>query len=209
MENENQTQEVNEEVDVSTEENESKDSNLDQNTDKETKTYTEDDFNKKLDEMFTKKFSELKADNERKLKEEKKRAKMSAEERINDDLKQAEERAKQAEEALSLRNSADQITSSLKENGISMDTISSDLINILNSTDEDVANKNVEALVDFKNAIAEEVRKELSQGSTPRVNGGTATKTVTGEDFKKMDTAERVQFSREHPEEFKQITGGH
>lgn len=56
-------------------------------------------------------------------------------------------------------------------------------------------------------SVEKKIREEAMKG-TPKPTGGSGSNTVTKESFAKMSLAEQYQFSKEHPEEYKQLYGG-
>ena len=58
-------------------------------------------------------------------------------------------------------------------------------------------------LTSVEKKIREEVLKD-----TPKPGGGNSSPTVTKEIFSKMSLAEQYEFSKSHPEEYKQLYGG-
>ena len=56
-------------------------------------------------------------------------------------------------------------------------------------------------------AVEKKVRSELTKG-TPKAGGGNSGSGVTKETLLKMSSGERLKFSQEHPEEYKQLYGG-
>ena len=56
-------------------------------------------------------------------------------------------------------------------------------------------------------AVEKKVREEALKG-TPKPTGGGGSPIVTKESFSKMSVAEQYKFSKEHPEEYKQLYGG-
>lgn len=57
----------------------------------------------------------------------------------------------------------------------------------------------------------ETVEKKIRESvlkDTPKPNGGNGSPTITKETFSKMSMAEQYKFSKEHPEEYKQLYGG-
>ena len=56
----------------------------------------------------------------------------------------------------------------------------------------------------FKKAVADEVKKRLTGGNTPKVGYDTAT--ITKQDFDKMTLAQQAQLFNENPELYKKLT---
>ena len=55
-------------------------------------------------------------------------------------------------------------------------------------------------------SVEKKIREEVLT-STPRPTGGNGSETMTLEKFKKMPIEEQFKFSKEHPEEYKQLYG--
>ena len=56
-------------------------------------------------------------------------------------------------------------------------------------------------------AVRKEIRSEILK-ETPKPGGGNSDKPMTKEEFRKMSSQERYEFSVNHPEEYKQLYGG-
>ena len=56
-------------------------------------------------------------------------------------------------------------------------------------------------------AMEKKIRSEVLK-DTPKPDGGNSSNTMTKENFRKMSSAERYEFSQKHPEEYKQLYGG-
>ena len=85
--------------------------------------------------------------------------------------------------------------------------------------DEALANETAEAMVSgdvdkvFANqkkhteSVEKKIREEVLKGS-PRPTGGSGQQSMTKETFSKMSVANQYKFSKEHPEEYKEMYGG-
>ena len=56
-------------------------------------------------------------------------------------------------------------------------------------------------------AVEKKIRSNILK-DTPKPEGGNSGKTMTKEDFRKMSTQERYEYSVNHPEEYKELYGG-
>ena len=85
--------------------------------------------------------------------------------------------------------------------------------------DESLADETAEAMVNgeldkvFTNqkkhieSVEKKVRSELTKG-TPKPDGGNSGVGITKEALLKMSSGERLKFSQEHPEEYRELYGG-
>lgn len=56
-------------------------------------------------------------------------------------------------------------------------------------------------------SVGKKIREEVLK-DTPKPTGGSGTNTVTKESFRKMSAQERYEFSKSHPDEYKELYGG-
>lgn len=56
-------------------------------------------------------------------------------------------------------------------------------------------------------AVEKKIREDVLR-DTPKPEGGSSSNTMTKEKFREMSANERYEFSKSHPEEYKQIYGG-
>lgn len=56
-------------------------------------------------------------------------------------------------------------------------------------------------------AVAQKIRSDILK-DTPKPDGGNGSGTITIEKLKEMSVEERLKFSEEHPDEYKQLYGG-
>ena len=99
-------------------------------------------------------------------------------------------------------------------------TISENKVRLLSlGYDDALANDVAEAMVNgdtdkvfdaqkkHLNSLEKRIREEVLK-NTPKPDGGNSSPTVTKETFSKMSLAEQYEFSKSHPEEYKQLYGG-
>ena len=148
-------------------------------------------------EVFDKTASEL-ADSKKQLRE-----KMSA-----DEIKAKEDAEKQAK----LQNDYDALVRKV--------ALSENKAKLLGLGYEDkLATETAEAMIDgnlekvFANqkkhleAVEKKIREDVLR-DTPKPEGGNSSNAMTKEKFREMSANERYEFSKAHPEEYKQIYGG-
>ena len=56
-------------------------------------------------------------------------------------------------------------------------------------------------------SVGKKIREEVLK-DTPKPTGGSGSNTVTIENFRKMSPQERYEFSKSHPDEYKELYGG-
>ncbi len=129
--------------------------------------------------------------------------------KMTDDEKKAKEDAEKLEQ---LQKSYNEL---LKEKNIS--SYKSELLAL--GYEDKLASETAEAMVNgetakvFANqkkhqeAVAQKIRSDILK-DTPKPDGGNGSGTITLEKFKEMSVEERLKFSEEHPDEYKQLYGG-
>lgn len=135
--------------------------------------------------------------------------KKELQEKMSDDEKKAKETAEELEK---FKNGYNEL---LKEKNIA--SYKSDLLAL--GYEDKLASETAEAMVNgetakvFANqkkhqeAMAQKIRSDILK-ETPKPDGGNGSGTITLEKLKEMSTEERLKFSEEHPEEYKQLYGG-
>ena len=135
--------------------------------------------------------------------------KKELQEKMSDDEKKAKESAEEIEK---LRSDYNEL---LKEKNIS--TYKSELLAL--GYEDKLASDTAEAMVNgdikkvslnqkkHQEAVAQKIRSDILK-ETPKPGGGNGSGTMTIEKLKEMTTEERLKFSEEHPEEYKQLYGG-
>ena len=128
---------------------------------------------------------------------------------MSDDEKKAKESAEEIEK---LRNDYNEL---LKEKNIS--TYKSELLAL--GYEDKLASDTAEAMVNgdirkvfvnqkkHQESVAQKIRSDILK-ETPKPDGGNGSGTVTIEKLKEMSVEERLKFSEEHPDEYKQLYGG-
>jgi hypothetical protein len=129
--------------------------------------------------------------------------------KMTDDEKKAKEDAEKLEQ---LQKSYNEL---LKEKNIS--SYKSELLAL--GYEDKLASETAEAMVNgetakvFANqkkhqeAVAQKIRSDILK-DTPKPDGGNGSGTMTIEKLKEMSVEERLKFSEEHPDEYKQLYGG-
>ena len=56
-------------------------------------------------------------------------------------------------------------------------------------------------------SVEKKIREDV-QNSTPKPTGGSGKTTLTKEQFRAMNAQERYEFSKSHPDEYKELYGG-
>lgn len=135
--------------------------------------------------------------------------KKELQEKMSDDEKKAKETAEELEK---FKNGYNEL---LKEKNIA--SYKSDLLAL--GYEDKLASETAEAMVNgettkvFANqkkhqeAMAQKIRSDILK-ETPKPDGGNGSGTITLEKLKEMSTEERLKFSEEHPEKYKQLYGG-
>lgn len=126
-----------------------------------------------LDRIIAKKFADWKAKEEKAVKEAERLAKLSAEEKANEERDAAIKRAEDAERKLSRLNLAKEARTILSADGV---TISDVLLDVLVSEDADSTKANISAFVKMYKADVEAAVKERIAGKAPK-SGGKASMT--------------------------------
>lgn len=129
---------------------------------------------------------------------------------IEQRMKDIEEQFAQKERALALDRNELEAKKVLSAAGISDDEIAS-VIGSIVSEDADKTVSGATALAALvtgqKTLAAENERKKMMSGTTKPQGSSGATKTVTREQFAKMDYAQMEKLFEENPELFKQLNG--
>lgn len=127
---------------------------------------------------------------------------------IEQRMKDIEEQFAQKERALALDRNELEAKKVLSAAGISDDEIAS-VIGSIVSEDADKTVSGATALAELvtgqKTLAAENERKKMMSGTTKPQGSSGATKTVTREQFSKMDYAQMEKLFEENPELFKQL----
>lgn len=118
--------------------------------------------------------------------------------------KEKDDQIKQLQDQLKLTNAKVQTNEVLKEAGLS---VSSELLDMIVSTDDEKTYANTKAQIDFANAVQDAVRKEYLTGTTPKDTGNTI-KNITETDFGKMTYDQKAKLQKDNPDLFKKMTGG-
>ena len=135
-------------------------------------------------------------------------AKVAESKTIEQRMKDIEEQFAQKERALALDRNELEAKKVLSAAGISDDEIAS-VIGSIVSEDADKTVSSATALATLvtgqKTMAAEAERKKMMSGTTKPQGSSGATKTVTREQFAKMDYAQMEKLFEENPELFKQL----
>ena len=135
-------------------------------------------------------------------------AKVAESKTIEQRMKDIEEQFAQKERALALDRNELEAKKVLSAAGISDDEIAS-VIGSIVSEDADKTVSSATALATLvtgqKTMAAENERKKMMSGTTKPQGSSGATKTVTREQFAKMDYAQMEKLFEENPELFKQL----
>lgn len=135
--------------------------------------------------------------------------KKELQEKMTDDEKKTKEDAEKFEQ---LQNSYNEL---LKEKNVAK--FKSDLLAL--GYEDKLASETAEAMVSgdtakvFANqkkhqeSMAQKIRSDILK-DTPKPDGGNGSGTITIEKLKEMSVEERLKFSEEHPDEYKQLYGG-
>lgn len=164
----------------------------------ESKTYTQEDFEKALQSEVDKRVSQAMATAQRKadarVKEAEKLAKMNEQQRYEYELETREKAIAEKEKALALAENKATAASVLSDKGIS-----AKLVDFVVAEDADTMMSNISLLEkEFKASVKAEVERRL-QTSTPKKNlpiDGTITK----ETFNKMKLSEQAELFRTNPD---------
>lgn len=177
MDNEEQNKATEEETEQSTDQ--SVDNSADNDTqDQEDKSVDSDKVVEKLKGRIGKMTAE-KSDTEQKLAdalktiEDLKSGKKDVKKLSEADKSKQEQAAKDSkiqelEDKLKLSEAKSQTDSVFKEAGLN---VSSDVLNMVVSTDDDTTYSNAKSLIDFANSIQESTRSEFMAGKTPKASG--------------------------------------
>lgn len=158
-----------------------------------------------LDEILKKRLSQQEAKAAKDKAESEKLAAMNEKQANEYKLKQAEDRAKAAEDGLSHFKMIGQARNMLQESNIN---VSDDLLDLVVSNEADSTKANIELLKGFAKGIEDNVKTSFLKGSTPRNTTGSEIKNVTNADFDKMNLRQRSELAKKNPELFNKITGG-
>lgn len=169
----------------------------------ESKTYTQEDFEKALQSEVDKRVSQAMATAQRKadarVKEAEKLAKMNEQQRYEYELETREKAIAEKEKALALAENKATAASVLSDKGIS-----AKLVDFVVAEDADTMMSNISLLEkEFKASVKAEVERRL-QTSTPKKNlpiDGTITKEM----FRKMSLTEQNKLFTENPELYRTL----
>ena len=150
-----------------------------------------------LDKIIGKKFAEWKAKEEKKVQEAERLAKMTAEEKANEEKNAAIKRAEEAEAKLERIGLVAEARKQLAEAKI---TVSDALLETLVTKDAETTKANITSFTALYNADLENAVKARIAGDPPKTGGKAS---VTKEEIMAIkDTAERHKMIREHMDLF-------
>lgn len=170
----------------------------------EVKTYTQEEFDKALQSEVDKRVTQAMQTAERKadarVKEAKKLAQMSEQQRYEYELETREKAIAQKEQELALAENKATAASVLADKGIS-----AKLVDFVVAEDAETMMNNINLLEqEFKASVKAEIEKRLAT-STPKKNLPTD-KPITKEAFSKMKLTEQAVLYQQNPELYKQLS---
>ena len=170
----------------------------------EVKTYTQEEFDKALQSEVDKRVTQAMQTAERKadarVKEAKKLAQMSEQQRYEYELETREKAIAQKEQELALAENKATAASVLADKGIS-----AKLVDFVVAEDAETMMNNINLLEqEFKASVKAEIEKRLAT-STPKKNLPTD-KPITKETFSKMKLTEQAVLYQQNPELYKQLS---
>lgn len=170
----------------------------------EVKTYTQEEFDKALQSEVDKRVTQAMQTAERKadarVKEAKKLAQMSEQQRYEYELETREKAIAQKEQELALAENKATAASVLADKGIS-----AKLVDFVVAEDAETMMNNINLLEqEFKASVKAEIEKRLAT-STPKKNLPTD-KPITKESFSKMKLTEQAVLYQQNPELYKQLS---
>lgn len=157
-----------------------------------------------VDEIIKNKHSRWQKELQEKEAEAARLAKMSAEEKLNEELKQAQEMLNQYKQKEARHEMATQVTKELNEAGIASTPQMVDMLV------RDTAEETQKAIESYKQALAvlqADWEKKRNAGTPPLAPATKLSTKLTKDDVLKMSYSEHVNFKLQHPEEYKQIMG--
>ena len=170
---------------------------------KESKTYSQEEFDKALESAVDKRIQQAMEKAQRKadarVEEAKKLAKMSEEQKFQYELDQREKAIAEKEQALALAENKAEAAKVLADKGISVK-----LVDFVLAADAETMLSNISLLEkEFKASVKAEVERRL-QTSTPKKNLP-PDQAITKESFSKMKLSEQAELFRTNPELYKTL----
>ena len=171
----------------------------------QTKTYTQEDFEKALQSEVDKRVTQAMKTAERKadarVKEAQKLAQMNEAQRYEYELETREKAIAEKEKALALAENKAEAAQVLSSKGIS-----AQLVDFVVAEDADTMMNNINLLEkEFKASVKAEVERRL-KSTTPKKNLPTD-ETITKESFSRMKLTEQAELFRNNPELYKSLIG--
>ena len=201
------TEEVTE-TDVNTQETAAEETSVDTNVDTEKvveklqkrigKEQSEKNEVKSQLEQALERIDELEKGGKKGIKEK------TAEEKAAELQKQKDAEIDQLKRQIKVAEITQQADEVMKDAGLS---VGKDVLSLIVDEDENQTLENVKSVINWLNDERQKWSVERNTGNTPKQKNGT-TKTLTKEDFDKMNFVERAELQMQNPTLFNEITGG-
>lgn len=201
MDNENKSTESTETID-----NQIEDTDVetpDENNEEETgeKKYTDDDVDEIVKKRLSRAQKKFEKEQQEKVDEAKKLAKMNADQKKEYQLDKMQKEAEEAKTKLARYEMRDTASAMFSDKGI---TASAEALDLVTTSEAESTQANVEKMIKVVQSMREQITKELTKGSTPRISGQGST--ITREDIMKIsDPVERQQKIQENLNLFSDI----
>lgn len=174
-----------------------------QNENEETKMYTQDEVDallqSEVDRRITSAMKKAEKKKEMAVKEAERLAKMSEQERYEENLRKKEKELEEKAERLALMENKASASQALADRGISIA-----LVDLVLAADADQMLDNIKKLEDeFKKSVNEEVKKKLGSNAPARSSEDSGE--MTKENFKKLPIHRQVELMEQNPEKYEKF----
>ena len=175
----------------------------DENNEEDTgaKKYTDDDVDEIVKKRLSRAQKKFEKEQQEKVDEAKKLAKMNADQKKDYQLDKIQQEAQEAKAKLAKYEMRDSASDMFNDQGI---TASREALDLVTTSEAESTQSNVGKMVKVIQSMREQITKELTKGSTPRVSGNKSS--ITKEDIMKItDPIERQQKIQENMNLFTDI----
>jgi len=152
-----------------------------------------------VDRIVNDKYAKFEKQKQKEVDEAKKLAKMNKDDKTKYEIDKLKSDAQSARDELAKYQMRDTAKQMIVDGGV---TPTDEMIDLVTSGDAETTKSNVSKALSFATSIREQVTKELSQGNTPRTNGGNNTMSKT-DILKIQDQDERQKQIAAHLDLFK------
>lgn len=132
------------------------------------KKYTDEDVDEIIKKRLSRAQKKFEKEQQEKVDEAKKLAKMNADQKQQYELEKIQKEADEAKAKLATYEMRNTASSMFKEQGIA---VSDEALDLVTTDQAETTKTNVGKLVKFIQSIKDETTKELTKGTTPRING--------------------------------------